>query len=253
MIEIWNDEHPIIGSQLNKTFHEINMMTAPAFRQWAEDVRRYLGKCWKGNGIPPHNGMPLEDIELELRRLSTHRTYDFLERDQATYERDVIVPDSRYGSFLRCLFTNMDKSGDGNQDGLSVYDFLTASKSTRSGIRITSKWYRQLERNVKRDSLYVYSHVLNKDSPLALAAPNGCEWITLFRAAGDREIAFWVEAVEHKAGRRELTISSDDLKRLKRARLVNARQIVNVMGRHAKRYRLRTYKRNQRIFPHIFL
>lgn len=134
-MDFWVDEHPIIASPLNVTFHRLISMSDAAFTKWAEDSRQFLGRCWSKKGIPPHNGTSLEEIESEMRRLSLHRTYNFLQKDETTYRRDVVQPDSRYGSFLRCLFTNMSKSGDGNSDGRSLYDYLVAKKKTKSGRR----------------------------------------------------------------------------------------------------------------------
>jgi hypothetical protein len=244
VIPIWWKEHPIGGLGINKTFHEVRKMSNPRFQEWTEDVRQFLGR-WSDHDIPSHNGTPLEEVELELRKLSLHSTENMFCRDEKTFSKDVIVPDGRYGSFLRCMFPNMELAGDGNYNSISMKDLLTDA-------RLTERWSHQLERNVKRDSLYVFSSVVKKGQPLALGAEHGRGWISLFRQRDDDGLAFWAEAVASPPGPIELAISPAELDRLRRSGAIAANQIVNVIGSRAKSYRLRTYYRSDRIFPTYF-
>ena len=253
MIEIWQDEHPIISDELNKTFHEVRLMSDEKFRNWSEDIRVFVGKCWEQDGIPPQNGIPLDEVERELQRLSVYPTHGLLVRDGGTYERDVIAAAGGYGSCLRNIFTNMELRGDGNSDGLSIDDYLvTTATDTEAAHRTLRRWASHFERNVKRDSLFMYSPQLRMTDPISLGAETGLEWVKLFHALENKRIGFWVEATKKQPKNRELFLSAADLTVLKTARLIDRKQIENVLGSGASHYRLRKYDRSMRIFPTYF-
>ena len=244
MIVIWQNEHPMVSAKLNKTFHEVRMMSKPGFARWAEDVRQYLGECAE-QGIPTHNGTSLAEVESDLRKLAAHSTNSIFQIDSETYAKEIIVPDARCGAFLRCIFTNMQLSGDGNFNGRSIVDFLADAT-------LATRWADLFERNVKRDSLYVFSSVLRTGQPLDLGAEDGREWIDLFRERYGAELEFWAEAVEAAPKSGELSLSPSELDSLRRSGVIASKQIVNVIGARTKSYRLRTYHRSDRIFPTYF-
>ena len=249
MMTFWCDEHPIIASKFNVTFHRIIGMNNRDFAQWSEGVRQFLGKHWLKDDIPPHNGTSLEQIEADMRGISMHRTYDFLQIDQSTFRRDVIIPDSRYGSFLKCLFTNMYKAGDGNRDGLSIFDYLVASRRTAAGKALVTDWDKRIEVCVRYDGIYQYSDVLRRTHKQAFDAKSGTDWILRF---GGKKLKFWLEAVEKKQNRSDLIVSAQDLKKLIKNASVTRRQVKSMKIRKPTHYQVRIYNPDDRVFPTLF-
>ncbi len=253
MTEILHGEHPIVGHELNKTFDKVLMMGDAQFGEWNEDVRVHLGKWWEQDGIPPMNGMPLDQMERELQRLSISRSCGLV-LDESTYERNVLAAGQKPAQMtLRRIFTNMDMVGDGNADGLSLRDFVTtADATTDAGRKLLRRWSNHFQRNVKRDSLYQYSPQLRMRNPLAFGAETGREWVKLFAASPKKNIGFWVEATKKQPTNGELFLTASEVARLEATGPINRTQIVNVLGGDASRYRLRIYELWKRIFPTYF-
>ncbi len=252
MIEIWQEPHPIVSHELNKTYHEIRLTPDRVFRDWFEKVRVFLDKCWENDGIPPQNGMPLDRIERELQKLSVCPSYGLV-WDEGTNEQNVIAGPRGYGHCLRRIFPNMDCVGDGNKDGRSIHDFLTtAGKTTEVANALSRGWHNHFERNVKGDSYLMYSPQLQTTNPIALGAETGVEWVKLRHASPNADIGFWCEATNKRGKNEDLFLSADELEALRDGGLIDQEQIVNVLGSEASRYRLRTYERSKRIFPAYF-
>lgn len=132
----WTEKHPINSSALNVSFGEIRQLDEPGFRLWASRVRSELNYAWQTLGIPPHDGTSLDEIEDDMRKISTVSTSEILQYDDETHRNTVVSSNGRSGYFLRSLFSSMSKSGDGNSDGVSIHDYLTANEDTEGGQRL---------------------------------------------------------------------------------------------------------------------
>jgi hypothetical protein len=274
--DFWIGEHPIVSSYLNRTFPEVLGMDDPAFATWAEAARRELGRAWREDGIPPHNGTTFDEIERDMRAISMRHTSNFLQPDSGTGCLDVIAADGRHGSFVRCLFTNMSKAADGNGAGaVSVYDYLIADGQSKKGRQLCKRWKHILTRIVRRDSMYQFSQSLKPKSVAALSATNGVNWVHQPFNAGlkDHWAAYWIEKSGKARDDSELNLSRNDLYMLARFdrirpehvgrdsspdRVAFAKALLDakpddpvfpwVQSGH---FRIRTMERDQRIFPRL--
>jgi hypothetical protein len=244
MRESWHDEHPIVNSDLNLPFGEVQKMSRVQFHDWIEQVLVSLGESWVRDGIPPCNGVSREEIEHKFQLLSIYPIDNFLICDDCTANWDVISPVGCPVS-LRCFLSNMDLCGDGNHDGLSIIDYLVRDE-------LRGKWHHELERNIKRDSLYEYSDVLMGGSLDALGAHSGVEWIKLYYGSEDDHNSFWLEAISREPQGDDFTLTGAELTRVRRRFAIPSRRIVNRVGPDAKVYRVRVYKKSRRIFPIFF-
>jgi hypothetical protein len=174
--DFWTEEHPICGSELNLSIAAIQAMSIPEFRAYAELVRRFLGDALAEHGIPPHNGTGVDAIERDMR-LHASRSNVRLIPEIGASEANVIDVGSRSGAFLRCLFPNMSESADGNGDGASLSEYLTASDGKIRGRKLIRRWAKALGRLVHQDRMYVFSRSLTPAQPQAFGAANGVEWV----------------------------------------------------------------------------
>jgi hypothetical protein len=280
--EFWTGEHPIIRSDLNLPIEDVRPMDALAFSQWARSVRHAFGKALE-DGIPPHDGNSLDEIEQDMRDLSVRNTANFLRPDSETGRSDVIVAEGRNGSFLRSLFTNMSESADGNAAGASLFDFLTADENSPAGKSLCQQWEHELDRIVRRDKMYEYSKSLRPNSTESLGASNGAEWVLQPSVAGvmDHWTPYRIENSERGRDGSELTLTENDayiLARLGRIKPENAggdpsmdrvafaKGLLGVKSdepvftfdrknpfrRRSNHFRIRTFKPGEKVFPRAF-
>jgi hypothetical protein len=199
MHEFWTDEHPICGSELNLPIEAIQAMSIPEFRAYAELVRRFLGDALAKHGVPPHNGTGVDEIERDMR-LHASRSNVRLIPELGSSEANVIDAGGRTGAFLRCLFPNMSESADGNGDGASLSEYLTASDGKIRGRKLIRRWAKALGRLVHQDRMYVFSRSLTPAQPQAFGAANGVE-------LGEK--GFGIESVTGELPHRSLLCSDD--------------------------------------------
>jgi hypothetical protein len=90
----------------------------------------------------------------------------------------------------------MGKSGDGNADGSSIFEHLTADPETEHGAALCRRWRTTLRRIVHRDRMYEYSQSLKPNSLEALGAVHGGSWVSQpFEAGAEQHwTPFWTRS-----------------------------------------------------------
>jgi hypothetical protein len=256
--------HPIETSPFNRTFESLQRASEFDFARWCEGTAGVLKKSWDEDGIPPHGGADLEQVEREMKNLSS-RDCANLRIDPATGRKDVIVGAGRDGACCRHIFPNMSKCGDGNAKGMSIYDFLTGNPSAEP--EKFKRWHGAMQRIVRRDTLYAFSRSLGAGHGHARGAPRGVEWVLK-----DADTPYFLEESGRKLDGSELTLSRNDAYILTRLGLtsgdpagsaeIRAKRAKALLGAKPDEavfpwlkethFRLRPFEPDQLIFPKLF-
>ena len=224
------------------------------FQNWIKKLSKKIIYGWDELGTPPEKGVTDSEILRQFETLSNLDVSQFIRRDELTYTDDCIVNNARVGSACNAFFPNIGKVKDiqsTNLTGLSIYECFKNPMKIPSAV---NAFYR----NFKRDSYYIFSSVVTKES---VGTKTGKRWVQQFKdqkPEGYDNPDFWVDPVKkvvRSSGKTPLTLSSRDLDDLKKGGHIKKRHITNVDKNKIDadtRFRVRLFEKGQKVFPKGF-
>ena len=250
----------LLESTVNKKFEELLWMTKDEFRQWVIDMRAEVVRLWDEKGQPPRVGYNELEIINQFNEMTAFPVRKFLVEDELTGEKDVIRNTSVVGNAVNQWFPTMMKTRinytkDVNK-GKSIYDYFAKEELLDTFVTYAS-------RHFKRDSFYHHSTPIKASQLIddigsyryiAKSAEDFIAWFETNARAYDTH-DYWLEPTnadneytgynEDLKNQTYLQISKDDLLKLN----VPANSITNIEHKDAQLFRIRLFKKNQKVFP----
>lgn len=255
----YEKNNEFLDSSINKTFEELLWMPKDEFRQWVIDMRKEVVRLWDDNGQPPRVGYNEQGIIDQLNQMSSFPVYKFLVKDEYTNEENVIRNTSVVGNVVNQWFPTMMKTRINYtkdvEKGKSIYDYFARDELLETFVTYASRHFR-------RDSFYHYSVPVKIGDKLEVGSyvftPQTTEeFITYFETnlrsydthdywvepnSGDNEYTGYSEDLKNQ---KYLLITKDDLLKLN----VPEKCITNIEHKGAQMFRIRFFKRGQKVFP----
>jgi len=248
-------QHALTAHALNVPYSKLLSYAESDLRQWGTDVRELIANEWKQHNTYPDAGPTEERCDVALAR-SAKGTVT-VRRDMKTALNDCLEHRDAIGPITRAFFPNIGKVRDTTStksDGRSLWDFFTSYDAA-----IAQGWLKRVDRHFRTDGFYKFaSVVLTKENAKLFDAASGEAWIRRFvsYASAHGEFGIFVENLPPKmrqaAGKHALTISEATLRTLLSERVLMSEQVVAPFYQTRKRtdrYRIRYYRRNERVFP----
>jgi len=170
--------HYLLNHTINKKFEQILWMTDAEFRVYVKALRKVIVDIWDNKNTPPRTAYDEPEIVEQFNQLMGYPVHEFECIDEKTGERDCIRNIVRLGTtcvnqwFPHMLKTRICTQNSGQ--GTSIYDFNAKKEFFESH-------YKALYRNLKKDSFYHYSTVVEKNNTkFGIFADTAKEWITKF-------------------------------------------------------------------------
>jgi hypothetical protein len=248
-----------LESPVNKTFEEILWMPKDEFRQWVIDMRKTVVKLWDEKGQPPRVGYNEQEIINQFNEMTSFPIHKFPVKDELTGEEDVIRNTSVIGNAVNQWFPTMMKTRINYtkdvEKGKSIYDYFAKDELLETFVTYAS-------RHFKRDSFYHYSLPIKIDEVIELGSlqfktssiEKFVEWFeNSARSYGTHD--YWFEP---NSGEGEYTGYNEDLKNQKYMLITKDELLklnvpdnckTNVEHKDAQMFRVRLYKKGQKVFP----
>ena len=248
-----------VESEWNKTFEEILRMTQDEFREFCRGMRKEVIRLWDEKGMPPRVGYSESEIVDQFNGMTSFPVQDFLVRDEHDGELNVVRNTSNIGNSVNQWFPTMMKTkinyGKDLSFGKSIYDYFAKEELYESFMLYTT-------RNFKRDSFYWYSLPIHKGQVVEVgsyshkvtSAKAFLEWFEA-NARNYNTHEYWLDGSEEEreeynsyndnGGKKFLTISKKDALALN----LPWWTMTNMDHKDAKFFRVRLYKKTQKIFP----
>lgn len=258
--------------KVNIKFSELLKLSEEEIDGWVDLMRSRIAEVWDKYDCPPLNGKSTKEIVDEMNKMNKYQSWKLgeVEKDGSRFPlldledgQPVIINNSHLGSCCNQFFPTMMKSrinyssktkDDGEFKGYSVYDYFTMDKfknSMRKGCR----------RHFRRDSFYCYSKSVERTAK----AKTGYAWVRHFKHSGaSRKQGFWLCEVDPNNfqgsgyttidANKFLSLSPDEVKKAYKEGYVDDFHLCNVKGgiKKDKRYAIRHFRNNTRIFPEGF-
>lgn len=184
----------ILNHEINKTFHDVLLMTTDEFKEWIIEMRKVVVYSWDELGLPPRVGFDRESIIKQFNRMSSFNVQSFEVKDEYAPETGPCVRNtSIVGNAVNQFFPTMMKTKinyDGKLDGLSIYDHFVDDK-------LLKKVFTYAARHFKRDSFYAYSRPIQPENnkEFLIASKTAIGWLTEFQKNKQfyPDYDFWIE------------------------------------------------------------
>ena len=252
-------------SFVNLTFDELQDLDDKEFDQWVMDVRSEVLRIWDTYDIPPRSGGRSEDeIKAQMNRIISTPAkkiegIDELDNDGTP---NAILNRTGLGVVADQFFPTMYKTRinqSKHDDGYSIYDLFKDD-------RFEEKMLHRCRRHHRRDGMYHYAFTLLKDDDTysPIRSDSAIDWIKAHKDNSRifRGVDFFVEACDPPGYVNDgyyqvntgdtLTLTHDEVKDLLSQDYLKDRNIRNInIDEHedGKVYRVRIYKKGQRVFP----
>ena len=244
-----NSNDFIINNPINVCYEDIFFMSEEQFIEWCLEFREQVKISWLEHNQPPVRTIPDKDVVRQMERLTDMSLDGSVVMDSLTNSKDCVV----MKSIIHCangFFPNMAKMKDINtndMEGDSLWDYFVEGKKT-------DRYLATMKRNFKYDSFFSYSPSLVKETEMSGNHTNGKDWIINKGSKLGDDYGYWLEPSDSNP-RTIITIKGSDVAKLQDKGIVSN---INFMSGSLEefetlpkqqKYRLRTYKKNQKLFP----
>jgi len=255
----------IVDSYINITFDELQDLDDDEFDQWVKNVRSEVLRIWDTHDIPPRSGgRNVDEIKVQMNRMISTPAGKIEGIDELANDGrpNAILNRTGLGVVADQFFPTMYKTRINqtkHDDGYSIYDLF-------NGDRFEKSMLHRSRRHHRRDGMYHYAFTLLKDDDTysPVRSDSAVEWV---KACHDnpkifRGIDFFVEKCDPPGYINDgyyqvntgdtLTLTYDEVKDLYSQKFLIDRNIRNInINEHedGKVYRVRIYKKGQRVFP----
>lgn len=251
-------QHALTTHSLNVPYVKLLSFSESELRQWGSDVRELIANEWKQHDAYPDAGSTEARCATALMRIANGNVN--VRRDMKTTQSDCLEHHDSIAPLTRVFFPNIGKVRDTTStksDGSSIWDFFTSeNKESLEG------WLRRVDRHFRTDGFYKFAAVvLTKNNPKLFDARSGEAWIRQFAddKTSQKEFGIFVENLPPKmrqaSGKHALTISSQTLQKLVSECALTRKQIIAPFYQKRKttdRFRIRYYRKSERVFPSGF-
>ena len=240
-------------------------MNDDEFDQWVKDVRSEVLRIWDEHDIPPRSGgRNIDEIKLQMNRMvstssSKIEGYDKLDD---VGEPNAVLNRTSLGVVADQFFPTMYKTRINQKkhdDGYSIYDLFKDDKFEKSMLH-------RCRRHHRRDGMYHYAFTLlkNNDTYGRIKVKSAEEWIRSYKDNPKifRGLGFFIEAIDPPKDVNDgyyqintgdtLTMDFKTVSTLKEEKYLDDKNVRNInMCEHidGKTYRVRIYKKGQKVFP----
>jgi len=277
MKHFYEKNSEFLNSKVNKTFDELLAMSEPEFVTWVKEMRKTVVHYWDTKGQPPRVGYDEHEIVKQFNEMTSFPTHNFLVTDEHTGTDDAIFTGNLTGNAVNQWFPTMMKTrinySIDSDSGKSIYDYFA-----RDDLANTFTLY--AHRHFRRDSFYNYSQTIEKGKLIDNVGGN-----LRYRTTNIKEFVEWFENnaraynthdywFEPSSNDKEaysgfndnlssveyMSITRDELLKLNcrpetLANINHGDEMAKYTTRpyeNADVFRVRLYKKNQKIFPKGF-
>jgi len=232
----------------NISYDDILGMDECQFTAWVKLLRLEVIQNWN-NGIPPVVGKNEIDIIKSFRKIRGFFTPDLILPDKDCL--GIIRNFNKTGSEINQFFPTMLKTKitiSKNPDkAKSIYDVISKDCFLDRFIHI-------MKRTLKRDSMYIYSKSLTKqtnEDEICYMGGDGYKWI-IDNIKKLTNYGIWLNEVDDCSDDEYVYLIKSDIEKLIESNHITQKELTNISDlKDDKKYLIRYYKKNQQIFPGI--
>lgn len=232
----------------NILYDDLLVMDDSSFLEYIKLLRKEVVDSWNGDDHPPVIGKNEIDIVKSFQKLRRFYTPDLILLDKDCL--GIIRNFSKYGTECNQFFPTMLKTkitiSKNPNKAKSIFDAFSEDSLLNSFIHT-------MKRTLKRDSMYVYSKSLTKqtnDSGVYYMGGTGYQWI-LDNIKKLTNHGLWLNEVDD-CGDEYIYLTKPDIDELVKSNHITSKELLNVdILKSDKKYLMRYYEKNQRVFPGI--
>lgn len=231
----------------NIFYDDILGMDECQFTAWVKLLRLEVIQNWN-NGIPPVVGKNEIDIIKSFRKMRQFFTPELIlpDKDCLGIIRNFNKCGSECNQFFPTMLKTKITTGKNPNKAKSIYDVISKDSFLDSFIRI-------MKRALKRDSMYIYSKSLTKqtnDEEICYMGGNGYKWV-VDNIKKLTNYGIWLNE-EDDCGDEYVYLTKSDINHLMESNHITNKELTNIGELDPdKKYLIRYYKKNQPIFPGI--
>lgn len=231
----------------NIFYDDLLIMDDREFVDWIKLLRKEVVDNWN-KGMPPVVGKNEIDVIASFQKLRKFFTPDLILSDKDCL--GIIRNFNKYGTECNQFFPTMLKTritiGKDSNKSKSIYDAFSRDD-------LLDAFMRTIKRTTKRDSMYIYSKSLTKqtnEDEVCYMGGDGYKWI-LDNIKKLSNYGLWLNEVD-SCGDEYVYLTKTDINKLIELKYISDKELINVhLLKDDKKYLIRYYKKNQRLFPGI--